>query len=149
MDKVIECGQCFVASGGEPPGAVDTGELDALALPSIEIVAHLSIDVVLGRPHRIGKAQGRGTPWRWKAVVGIEVPAAPFGLVARHEDSCTTPGIAVEVLLAELSTTTRPPLEVCLGRDEAAGGQDRDTGLADELPRCEGSRIDHAEWLAC
>ena len=113
LDEVLEAGERLPPRRRRPPRGVVADEGDqAVALPPVEVLAHLRVDVVLARQPRLlepeGAALGRGL-----AVVVVEVPLPAGRLVAVHEQPEAHPLPAVEVLheqaLAARSPRPRSP----------------------------------------
>lgn len=151
-DEAPERGQRLPPGDGEAARAVAADERDLpVTLPAVEVVAHLVVDLVLGRAVRGGHLQGRTTPWRRLAVVVVEVPRPPGGLVTVHEQLVATADPPVEALHPQTAARVllRPRLELRLRQQEAAGREDVDpVPCGHEVQRGAGGRVADRQAVA-
>ena len=137
LDEVVERRQRLPAGRREParPVAADEGDL-AVALPAVQVVADLLVDLVLLRPPGLRDAQGRSTPRRRLAVVVVEVPPTTDGPVTVHEHAVRAARPPVEVLHQQPGAvaTGGPALEVLARGREAAGVEDGQVEVVGQPP---------------
>ena len=113
LDEVPQPGQRLLAGSREQSRAVPADELDAvLALPAVEVAAYFFVDLVLDDGRRRRHVQALD-PAGWRLpVVGVQVPPAPGGLGAVHEDAVPPPRVPVEVLHPQAAASVGPGDEV-------------------------------------
>ena len=142
LDEVLEPGQRLEPRHRRPARRVVADEAhEPVALPPVEVLPDLRVDVVL--PRQPGLLETERAPLRRRlAVVVVEVPLPADRLVAVHEQAEAHPLPPVEVLHQQALATADPGREVLPGGREAAPLRHHlEAALPDEAVRCVRRRL--------